>query len=111
MSSLPGYTLEAYLMWAYNLTVEDQPDANFSLALATAIGNIQPRRHLTTAEFAVIVARFEQWREQVEQRLEDFDEENQSWRGYAGCTFDDVGGEEDDKWVFDYLRGLQGEKQ
>ena len=34
MSSLPGLTLESYVLWNYDLIVESQPDANFSLALA-----------------------------------------------------------------------------
>lgn len=88
MSSCPGYTLEAFLCWQYNIIVEGRDDANFSLGLAEHIGNIPPRLILTETQFQSIINLFEQYREQVEDRLSDFDEDELSWRSYAGYAFD-----------------------
>jgi hypothetical protein len=88
MSSLPGYTLEDYLRWNWNLIVVGQPDANPSLRMAEALGVKTNRTTLTPEQFASYVQQYEPYREQVEQRLQDFDDETQSWRDYAGCAFD-----------------------
>lgn len=89
MSSLPGCSLEAFLMWNYNLIVDGDGSANPSLQIAEAIGTATQRRvPLTNEQFAPLVALYEPYRDQVERRLADFDEENQSWRNYAGSNFD-----------------------
>lgn len=88
MSSLPGFSLESYLLWNFDLVVEDQEEANVSLGLAEALGNIEPRPRMSQADFAKLAARYEPYREQVEYLLGDFDEETQSWRDYAFYCFD-----------------------
>jgi hypothetical protein len=93
MSSLPGYTLEAFLIWNYDLVVEDEPEANFSLGMAETLGTIPPRPRLPTADFRRLVELFEPHRQQVEWRLDDFEPEEQSWRDYAGVAFDFIADE------------------
>jgi hypothetical protein len=84
MSSLPGYTLEAYLMWEFNLIVNGDNTANVSMLIAETLGVTHVHRlAITQAEFKPLVAIYEPYREVIEQRLNDFDEENQSWRDYA----------------------------
>lgn len=84
MSSLPGVTLESFLMWNYDLIVDGDGSANQSMAIAEACGVSSRRRRITAEQFAPLVAVFEPHREDVENWLLDFDEENQSWRDYAG---------------------------
>jgi hypothetical protein len=55
MSSLPGFTLEAFLKWYL---------------------------HTDTVETELLLI-FEKYREPVEDMLLDFDEEKQSWRGFS----------------------------
>jgi len=86
MSSLPGLNLEDYIAWNYDLVVADSPEANWSLGAAEMLGSIPPRKRMTKAEFTKVVEAFEPYREQVEDWLMDFDEENQSWRDYAGYS-------------------------
>ena len=88
MSSLPGRTLEAFLMWNYDVCVVDQDEANPSLGMAEMLGNIKPRPVLTQEQFAPLVAMFEGQRDRIEYLLNEFDEESQSWRNYANCVFD-----------------------
>jgi len=88
MSSLPGLTLEEYLCWDYNVVVVGRPESNFSLGLAEIIGTIPARSRLDSGTFGQVVTLFEPFREQVESRLLDFDEDTQSWRDYAGYSFD-----------------------
>lgn len=89
MSSLPGLDLEAFLSWQYNLVVFDTPEANPSLGMAERLGlSTNHRPILSKADFALIVALFEPYRDQVEARLMDFDEDSMSWRDYAGYSFD-----------------------
>lgn len=88
MSSKPGWRLEDFLMWDLDITVDEQPDSNFSLQMAEALGNVERRRSLSVEQFAPIVALFEPHRERVEYWLSEFDEETQSWRDYAGYAFD-----------------------
>lgn len=110
MSSRPGLTLEAYLAWAYNLVVEDEPENNTSLGIAEFLGTATHRRPVITKEqFAPIVAKFEEYREQVEDKLLDFDEDNQSWRDYAGYNFDFL--PDIDKEIFDYIKTLTEQKE
>lgn len=83
MSSLPGYTLEAYLMWEFDLIVGGDNTANVSMLIAESLGTAKHRLSITQKEFAPIVALYEPYRESIEYRLNAFDEENQSWRMYA----------------------------
>ena len=62
MSSIPGYTLESWLEWNYYV------DRN-------------------APKFTALLALFEAKREWVEDKLADFDEENQSWRAYNSAVF------------------------
>ena len=111
MSSLPGYDLEDYLAWNYSITVQDQPEANFSVGLAEMLGNVTRRRpHLTQEEFAVIVKMYEPHRENIEDKLSDFDEDNQSWRDYACYEFGNVPDELEGQ-VIAYLDELKKAKQ
>lgn len=96
MSSIPGYTLEDFLAWNFDVVVNDS-ETNFSLGMAEALGNRPRRPRLTAEQFAPIVELYEEHREKVEERLLDFDEECQSWRDYAGCVFDFIPDELDEK--------------
>ncbi len=88
MSSLPGFSLESFLLWNFDLVVDGEDEANISLGLAEWLGNIKPRPRMSPEKFAELVAIFEPHREQVEYKLSAFDEETQSWRDYAGYAFD-----------------------
>lgn len=56
-----------------------------------ALGTSPNRRpRLTVEQFAPVVAMFEPHREYVEMRLADFDDEYQSWRDYAGYSFENI---------------------
>jgi len=88
MSSLPGHTLERYLAWEYDLVVSGLPECNNSLMIAEACKTIEKRPRKTKEQFKEIVELFEDYREQVENSLDSFDEENQGWRGYASYAFD-----------------------
>jgi hypothetical protein len=88
MSSLPGHTLEAFLCWQYNISVVDRSEANVSLGIAESIGNVHHRPILTETQFQLIINMFEVFREQVESALLAFEDDEMSWRGYAGNAFD-----------------------
>jgi hypothetical protein len=90
MSSIPGYTLEDFVAWQWNLVVDEAPENNISLGLAEALGNSKPRPRLTKEQFAPIVAIYEPFREDIERRLEDFDEDTQSWRDYSNYVDADI---------------------
>ena len=110
MSSCPGSTLEDYLAWTFNVVVEGQDENNPSLGIAEMLGTATRRRDVLTKEdFAPIVKLFEDFRERVEGRLEDFDDDTQSWRDYAGCCFDDL--PDYDAVVFGYLKDLHDGKK
>jgi len=83
MSSIPGYTLEAFLAWQYNLIVEGEGENNVSRGMAESIGAAVRRPVLSKVQFKPLVAMYEPYREVIERRLDDFNEETQSWRGYA----------------------------
>jgi len=86
MSTCPGRYLEDYVKWEYDLLVEDTKDANASLEIADALGlSTKQRLVFTQEEFAELLNIFEPHREVVEHLLDEFDEEEQSWRGYTGC--------------------------
>ena len=116
MSSIPGLTLESYVMWNHNLVVigylrwtyprrykgkkkEESikmatfsfgTSANASLQIAEALGINTYRVSLSQAQFDTILAIYEPYRAIVEARLTDFNEETQSWRTYAGSCFNDI---------------------
>ena len=90
MSSIPGYRLEDYLMWEYNLVVEDEPDANISLAMAEVLDTITPRTRISQEKFLQLVNIFDSQREYIENMLDGFEEETMSWRDYAGSAFDHI---------------------
>lgn len=83
MSSLPGYTMESFLIWLYDITVTNHDEANVSAGMAEMLGNVSRRTNLTEEVFATIVEKYEPYREDIEYYLNEFDEETQSWRGYA----------------------------
>ncbi len=90
MSNCPGATLEAFLMWIYDLIVDGDGSANPSLQIAEAIGTAtNHRKQMTAEQFAPIVSLFEPYREKTEWTLVDYNEEdNGSWRDFAGYAFD-----------------------
>lgn len=92
MSSCPGFTLEAYVAWQHDVVVpENDDDPNPSLRFAEVLGTIPPRPRLTRVQFAAVIAPYEPYREQIEDKLLEYDEdENGSWRTYAGYSFDFV---------------------
>jgi len=61
MSEIPGYTLEEYVEWNH--------------------GFINPE----------LLSKYEPYREDIENWLDDFDEETQSWRGYCCQLLKDNG--------------------
>lgn len=83
MSSIPGYTLEDFVAWQWNLIVEEQSESNVSLGMAEFFGTVSRRKTLTQTEFKEIISLYLPYRQVIEERLADFDEETQSWRGYA----------------------------
>lgn len=87
MSSLPGLTLESYVAWNHDLIVNGDGTSNPSLEIAEAMGVKTRRRSVTAEQFAPMIALYEPYREQVENRLVDFDEDK-SWRDYASFCFD-----------------------
>ncbi len=90
MSSIPGYKLEAYVAWRYNVTVAEGAENNVSVGIAEMLGNVPQRPHLTKEQFAVLLAEFEPIRSTIEEWLGDFDEENQSWRNYSCYPRQDI---------------------
>lgn len=84
MSSLPGTDLEAFVGWQWGLRVEDQPENNQSLWIAEAMGVQTNRLTLSPAQFAILIRLYEPYREDIERKLECFDEDSMSWRDYAG---------------------------
>ncbi|MCY1337425.1 hypothetical protein D9M68_18950 [compost metagenome] len=90
MSSLPGYSLEDFVAWQWNLSVIDAPENNVSLGMAEFIGTVAPRPTVTKEQLAKVVSLYEPYRETIEDRLLDFDEEEQSWRSYAEHVDSDV---------------------
>ena len=88
MSSLPGYELEDFVLWLLDIKVVGKKDANTSLGLADMLGSPSGRPTLTEEQFKEVMELFEPYRDIVEDRLEDFDEETQSWRSFAGYSFE-----------------------
>lgn len=83
MSSIPGYNLEAFVAWQWNITVVGHAENNISLGLAEMLGNVAQRPILTAEQFKKVLSFYEPYRVDIEERLQDFDEENQSWRSYS----------------------------
>lgn len=107
MSSIPGYTLDSFIKWNFNITVTDTDDANFSVAVAEVYNDKVIRRpNLTQDQFLVIMDIYSPYKESIEERLADFDEENQSWRSYAEFVDIDVP-ESVNNRVSDYLTKLK----
>lgn len=76
MSSIPGYSLEAWL------------EEEFFLHITSITQDHRSRlKYVTRQQFKQLVVLFEEHREYVEERLSDFDEENQSWRAYNSAVF------------------------
>lgn len=90
MSSIPGYTLEDFVAWQWNLIVEEQSESNVSLGMAEFFGTVSRRKTLTQTEFKEIISLYLPYRQIIEGRLADFDEETQSWRGYAEVVDPDI---------------------
>jgi hypothetical protein len=90
MSSIPGLTLESYVMWNHNLVVIGYPNANASLQIADALGINTYRVSLSQAQFDTILAIYEPYRTTVEYLLENFDDNLLSWTDYAGVCFNGV---------------------
>ncbi|MNY69163.1 hypothetical protein D3C86_2070590 [compost metagenome] len=65
--------------------------------MAEAFGMVSPRPTITKEQLAQVVSLYEPWREVIENRLLDFNEEEQSWRSYAECVDCDVPDEINDK--------------
>lgn len=80
MSSIPGYSMEAWLEWNYS------------------VGQADPK-------FKLLVYMFEEYRTYIEDKLSDFDEDNQSWRAYNSAVFGDCFPEEFEKRVDALLPG------
>lgn len=97
MSSLPGLTLESFVMWQWDLIVDGDGSANFSLSMAELLGNKTRRISINKDQFKLILDLYEEYREDVEYKLWDFDEEENSWRDYAGYNFDFIPNEVSDK--------------
>lgn len=91
MSSIPGYTLEDYVMWLLDIKVKGRDDANLSLQIAEILGfNENPRPLISEVDFQKIISYFEPYRNTTERRLADFDHEWQSWRTYAAYSFEHI---------------------
>lgn len=91
MSSCPGATLERYLEWLWDLIVDGDTGANPSLQIAELMGVDTRRIRITAEQFAPILALYEPYRELIEDKLMDYNEEdNGSWRDYACYAFDSV---------------------
>jgi hypothetical protein len=52
MDSLPGFSLEHYVAWLYDLVPQSIPSANLSLASAEAVGINTRRSEIRAAAFA-----------------------------------------------------------
>ena len=83
MSNCPGRTLEAFLLWNYDLVLEGEQPVNHGLAIAEAMDRPTRLSRITPEQFSVLVALFGPWREDMENTLNQFDEREQSWRDYA----------------------------
>lgn len=88
MSSRPGWTLEEFVMWEHDLIVDGDDGANESLRISEWMGQPTRRVSITKEQFMPILSLYEPYRKQVESLLSDFNDDEQSWRDYAGYAFD-----------------------
>lgn len=86
MSSWPGGYLEDYLMWDFDLIVDEETGANKSLEIAEAIGVPSRRIRINKEQFAPILALYEPYRDDMERHLNWFEDDSMSWRDYASCV-------------------------
>lgn len=94
MSEIPGYTLEAFVEWEWNFVVIGESDKNFNLAVAEMLSGNYNRPRITKEQFAKLIALYEPYREMIECRLDQFDEDNQSWRGYCNHVTEGISSED-----------------
>lgn len=96
MSSLPGYTMEDFLSWNYGIVFKNI-DGNESLRIAEIMGTGVSRPRLDEKTWLELLELFESYRNEIEYKLSDFDEDEQNWRDYAGYSFDFIPDEVYDK--------------
>ena len=65
--------------------------------IAERVGAMTPQKRIESILFKEIVKRFDPWRESVESKLEDFNEETQSWRGQSEYVCDII---PEEVWVW-----------
>lgn len=90
MSEIPGYTLEEFVEWEWSFAVIGESDKNFNLAVAEMFNGNYRRPRITKEQFAKLIALYEPYRDMIEYRLDQFDEDNQSWRGYCNCVTEGI---------------------
>lgn len=90
MSEIPGYTLEEFVEWEWSFAVIGESDKNFNLAVAEMLNGNYRRPRITKEQFAKLIALYEPYRDMIEYRLDQFDEDNQSWRGYCNCVTEGI---------------------
>lgn len=83
MSTICGRDLESYVAYSHDLLVEGYEESNVSLSILEGIGQATRRVKISPEHFKQVVALYEEERELVERGLEEFDEEEQSWRDYS----------------------------
>lgn len=90
MSSWPGPRLEDFAGWTFDFVPlyegGGESDVNPSLFLAEAIGRREPRPRFSAEQVKAIIAPLEPYREEIEDYLNEYSEEEYgSWRDYALC--------------------------
>lgn len=83
MSYCPGYTLEEWLAYEYSLNVYSDGQLTSDSWRAKYAG----QRVVTHEQFYELLDMFRPHREYVEEKLLDFNEEEQSWRSYNSAVF------------------------
>ncbi len=85
MSYLPSLELSGLVEWYYRITTLSSPNITVASPIRKANEGeeILLLKQVSPEQLADIVKRFDPWKESVEAKLEDFDEETQSWRGQA----------------------------
>lgn len=106
MSSKPGNTLEDYLAWQLNVSVEHQGQAPVSLGISTTCSHVSPRRRMSWQQFQYIVVSCEPVRPVIEDLLADYDEGTHGpWHEYA-LTFEDHYDERVEGWLRTHLKAI-----
>jgi hypothetical protein len=99
MASCPGYKLEDYVRYLWSLSVSNEHADVFQNACYANL------RILTDAQFAHMVAIYEMWREHVEEKLADYDEDRHgSFRSYWAAFYVP---DEFDKRAEGYLKSIR----